>query len=45
MSNATPQRVIRMTDELWEAAKVKAAAEGTNVSEKVRAFLAEDVAA
>lgn len=45
MSNATPQRVIRMTDELWDAAKVKAASEGTTVSEMVRGFLAEEVAA
>ncbi len=28
----TPQRVIRVPDELWHAAQAKTAAEGTNVT-------------
>jgi antitoxin component of RelBE/YafQ-DinJ toxin-antitoxin module len=34
-----PCRAIRVDDELWEAAKVRAAERGESVSEAVRAFL------
>lgn len=34
-----PQRVIRVPDRLWEAAKAKADERGETVSEAVRKFL------
>lgn len=41
MPNApkTPNRVIRVDDQLWRAAQDKAAARGESVSEAVRRFL------
>jgi hypothetical protein len=41
MSKGTPHRPIRIADELWNAAKDKAAHEDTNVSEWIRARLEE----
>jgi hypothetical protein len=37
----TPQRTIRIDDELWAAARAKAVMEGTNVSAIVRAAVIE----
>lgn len=37
----TPIRSIRVPDEIWDPAKVKVKAEGTNLSELIREFLAE----
>lgn len=41
----TPQRTIRLDDELWTAARAKAASEGRTVSDVVRealeAYIAE----
>lgn len=39
----TPNRVIRVPDELWDAARGKARREGTDVSKLIRAFLTEYV--
>ena len=41
MSKGTPHRPIRIPDELWQAAKDKAANENTTVSEVIRALLTE----
>ena len=35
----TPQRAVRVSDELWQAAQAKAAAKGTNVSAELVRFL------
>lgn len=35
----TPHRVIRVDEELWRAAQVRAASRGESVSEAVRRFL------
>lgn len=43
MSRGTTIRPVRISDELWNAAKAKAEAEGTNVSEVVREKLREYV--
>lgn len=40
-SEGTKKRPIRMPDELWEAAQVKAAALGVSVSEVIREMLTE----
>lgn len=42
--NHTPIRAVRVPDEVWDAAKAKAQAEGTNVSAVVLAALHEYVA-
>ncbi len=39
----TPLRNVRVSDELWDAAKVRAAEDGTTVSALVNAFLQEYV--
>jgi predicted HicB family RNase H-like nuclease len=39
MSKGTPARNIRIPDDLWTAAKAKAADKGTTVSELVVEFL------
>jgi predicted DNA binding CopG/RHH family protein len=39
MSRGTTLRNVRVPDELWDAAKAKADAEGRNVSEVVRTLL------
>ncbi len=41
MGRGTTIRPIRISDELWEAAKAKAEAEGTNVSAVLREKLRE----
>lgn len=41
MSKGTPTRPIRLTDELWAAAKAKAAEQGTTASEVIRALLTD----
>lgn len=41
MSRGTIHRTVRIPDELWNAAKEKAEAEGRNVSEVIRELLAE----
>ena len=38
-----PARPVRVEDDLWAAAKLRAAAEGTTVSEVIRAALREYV--
>jgi hypothetical protein len=38
-----PPRQVRVEDQLWDAAKASAAAQGTTVSEVVRASLARYV--
>lgn len=43
MGRGTTIRPVRISDELWEAARAKAAAEGTNVSTVVREKLREYV--
>lgn len=35
MARGTPLRNIRVSDELWQAAKLKAGAEGTSVTEVI----------
>lgn len=40
-SKGTPHRPIRIKDELWDPAREKAAAEGTNLSEVIRRLLNE----
>ena len=35
----TPLRAVRVPDEIWNAAKAKAAENGTTLSDVVRAFL------
>lgn len=35
----TPHRTIRVPDEVWLPAKVKAESEGSNLSEKIREWL------
>lgn len=39
MSEGTPRRSIRVEDELWEAALLKAASEGENLSDVLRKAL------
>jgi hypothetical protein len=39
MSKGTTHRTVRIEDGLWEAAKVRADAEGVNLSEVIRAAL------
>lgn len=41
MSKGTIHRTVRIEDELWVAAKTKAEAEGTNLSEVIRRLLSE----
>lgn len=43
MARGTTIRPVRISDELWDAAKAKAEAEGTNVSAVVREKLHEYV--
>lgn len=40
-SEGTTRRSIRCEDELWDPAKEKAAAQGTNLSEVIRRLLTE----
>lgn len=40
MSKGTKVRTVRIDDALWDAAKTKADAEGTNLSEVIRDYLA-----
>lgn len=40
----TPNRVVRVDDELWEAAKAKAAEQGESVSDVIRQALKRYVA-
>jgi len=35
----TPHRTVRVPDEVWLPAKVKAVSEGSNLSEKIREWL------
>ena len=44
MSAGTTLRNVRIPDELWEAAKAKAEAEGRTVSEVLRTYLERWVA-
>lgn len=44
MSAGTTLRNVRIPDELWEAAKTKAEAEGRTVSELLRTYLERWVA-
>ena len=37
----TPSRNVRVSDDLWDAAKVRASERGENLSEKIREFLTE----
>jgi hypothetical protein len=39
----TPSRPIRIADELWKPSLAKAKDEGTNVSEKIRRWLRQDL--
>lgn len=39
MSKGTKVRTVRVDDALWDAAKAKADAEGTNLSELIRDYL------
>jgi predicted DNA binding CopG/RHH family protein len=39
MSKGTTHRTVRIEDELWEAAKARADADGVNLSEVIRAAL------
>jgi hypothetical protein len=39
----TPSRPIRIADELWKPSLAKAKDEGTNVSEKIRHWLRQDL--
>ena len=41
MSKGTPHRPIRISDELWDAVKAKAAQQDTTASEAIRALLKE----
>lgn len=41
--SATRTRPVRVSDELWEAAKAKAAENGENLSDAIRRFLADYV--
>lgn len=41
MSKGTTRRSIRIEDELWDAAKTKAEAEGTDLSNIIRGALRE----
>jgi hypothetical protein len=41
VSKGTTIRGVRIEDELWEAARAKAATEETNISEVIRELLAE----
>ena len=41
----TPHRTIRVSDDLWNRAREKAADEGRNLSELIREWLAEYSAA
>lgn len=45
MAGNTPNRVVRVPDDLWEAAQTAAAANGETVSIVIRAALADYVAA
>ena len=40
----TPVRTLRVPDELWQAAKTKAATKGTTISAELNAFLRRWVA-
>lgn len=42
-AGATRTRPVRVSDELWEAAKTKAADNGESLSDAIRRFLAEYV--
>lgn len=42
-AGATRTRPVRVSDELWEAAKEKAAENGETLSDAIRGFLAEYV--
>jgi len=37
----TPHRTIRVPDDVWLPAKVKAEAEGSNLSERIREWLVD----
>ncbi len=39
----TPHRTIRVPDDVWKPAQVKAASEGHNLSELIREFLVDYV--
>jgi len=39
LSKGTKVRTVRIDDALWEAAQIKAQAEGTNLSEVIRGYL------
>lgn len=41
MSAGTPKRPIRIPDELWDAVRAKAEAQGMNASEVTRKLLTE----